>query len=225
MRQRVWFDENHKELLEKYRGKWIALHKCNVVAVAEDDLALCEEIDEKGIKKSEVYISPVLEGTIPDGASLVLPIDAIDQPYPTGSLTYESISHPREYRVEPGFINEGQFKKSPYNNYTNCRRPVLSTLVPDQQGQQKIISFLVDTGSPWSFLSARTCVNLGLLKDDPEFLFDAFGFDVLRGHFWNKTINWRLSKQHWEEINILGCDVIYIHPLHIDYKRQILSLE
>src|SRR5437016_3445711 len=93
LRQRVWFDENRKELLEKYRGKWIALHKCKVVAVAEDDIALCKEIDHKGsdhfiyeqstnftnsvgIKKSEVLISPVFEGPIPDGASLVLPIDA-----------------------------------------------------------------------------------------------------------------------------------------------------
>jgi hypothetical protein len=72
-----------------------------------------------------------------------------------------------EYEILPNFKSELRFqsaKQLPFSDYRNCDRTVLSTLVPLKDSPQaKVVSFLVDTGSPWTFLSAQSLEELGYL--------------------------------------------------------------
>lgn len=51
-----WFQENAKELLEKFRGEFIAIKNHRIVANAIDISALFKKLDEEKISSSDVLI-------------------------------------------------------------------------------------------------------------------------------------------------------------------------
>jgi len=141
----------------------------------------------------------------------------------TSSLTFESIKHPREYEIDPLFKNASRFQDQsafpPYDLYF-FKRPVLSTTTEDREGKLRIVSFLCDTGSPFSFMRSDTLNELELAIAT----MDLWGEDVAFGRLWGRKQNWRRAKYHYSDVNILGCDVIHQHKLEVEFAANLVRL-
>jgi hypothetical protein len=83
------------------------------------------------------------------------------------TLLYDSVAHPREYEIDPSFVTIGRFQKQPdlFKQFF-FKRPVLSTLMATKETKRsKVLSFILDPGSPLSFLSYRSLCELELFND------------------------------------------------------------
>jgi len=230
--QKKWYLQN-KDKFERYRGKWIGLRDNEVVAEANDDgtlLRLLEAYEKKFPNQRKALIVPVGIG---DLENEVLPIDVrlhlgehVLTTGDSGSLTFASVAHPKEYELDSLFVTCGRFQQQPplYNQYF-FQRPVLSTLMETKESKKpKVISFVVDPGSPLSFLCARSLLELELLSDSNSWHFDLYEKQCTLANLWGLPRPWRASRDHFNEINILGCNIINQCKVELDYKNKIVNV-
>jgi len=173
VQQRNWYLE-HLQNFEKYRGKWIALVDNEVIAEGQDEQELAQSVAL--YSKEHPRIRPFLALVGAEDVNIraeVLPLDvglSHSHMLTTGageSLSFSSIAHPREFEeVTTSFATIGRFKIQTLAKYMLPRfhRPVLTTAVEtNDNGIKKIISFIVDTGSPLTFLTLKSIIQLGFL--------------------------------------------------------------
>jgi len=206
------------KLKQEYFGQYVAFMDGQVVLNAPNEVELIKKLREWRKEHPDEYplLSRVGFEGIP-GMSEMLPIDI--HMLTTGdssSLTYESIAHPQEYKkVTENFKPEGRFQSLP--NWFS--RPVCS--IPVSSPSPRIVSFILDTGSPWSFVSSRTIAALGLT--DP--LADIWGWEVYTTFFLGKDRIVRKSDMYFKDINLIGVDNLSSFHLHVHKDKGLVRLE
>jgi len=241
--QKKWYLKNRDKFDKKYLGKWIGLRDNKVVAEADDDLELyrilgthftfllikTEAYERKFPNSKKALVVPVGLG---DVEKTVLPIDVKlfrEHVLTTGgteTLTYGSVAHSQEYEIDPSFVTSGRFQEQPDPyNLMFFQRPVISTLMESYETKQpKVVSFITDPGSPLSFLSERSLVHLELLGESAIWNYDIYEKRATRVTIFGASQLWRISRDHFSEINIIGCNIIHKCKLEIDYKHRIVNL-
>jgi len=100
-------------------------------------------------------------------------------------------------------------------------RPFL-TLGMATKRKEKIvypISFLVDTGSPQTYLNKKTIEDL-LLEPKPFFTHTGFSLYYKKIH-----VACAESQGHFEALNVVGTDLLWYGKLEIDFEKQHLKFE
>jgi len=229
---KVWAEQNKADLLCKYHGKYVAISRnLKVVGVGDSETSVISQLEPQG-ERDPVCIILIHDGPLfYDGYSSLLPMDPSPEETDVnsfGTLTWDSIAHPKEYQVpESGFSPLGYFKEMPIPpklRFIGSQRPIWTTTIPDIDGVPKIVSFIVDTSSPWSFLSISTCTALGVrLQAKSDWDVDWANFFLIPSVSLG-GIEPRLSVGKLEEINLLGNNFLFQKKVIIHHKENVLTI-
>eukprot|EP01124_Arcella_intermedia_P010031 TRINITY_DN1658_c0_g1_i1.p1 TRINITY_DN1658_c0_g1~~TRINITY_DN1658_c0_g1_i1.p1 ORF type:complete len:252 (+),score=6.75 TRINITY_DN1658_c0_g1_i1:41-796(+) len=215
-----WYWNNRPSLLEQYNDQWIACCENSVVVVCSEYDEFQKKIVEFSDKNPNAFLYLVHVGREKDDyiTPIIVPILAI-----TGDLDPAKIIHKREGEFSAKFQDEGRFV-SPYPKaLPNLHRPVVSTLVSSHHRTARITSFVLDTGSPFTFVTRKVVSEL-LAQ---EFALDVYGYVVYKDcSIRGKDMLLRESCAHFPNVNILGTDFIYrCSSLHLSYTNQSILLK
>lgn len=231
LEQKFWYLDHQKEF-EKLKGKWIGLSKNTLVFATDYDLLTNELEKFRGTEIRPLLILVGAEKLNSVGENIFLPAeifsikqseieqlqdnlrvvsknDALSPSMPSLrnsiSTPNASFEHSREYQEDSLFRTECRYQ-APFSD-SFFPRPVLSTLVGG-----KIVSFLISPCSPFTYLSKNSLQNLGLVNNNPHF--DFWGDLTYIGSLFGKKTLFRVSRrEYFENVNILGNDVIRQHKL------------
>jgi len=147
---------------------------------------------------------------------IIIPVLAIH-----GDLEPEKIFHQREGEHCLKFTDEYRFV-SPYpNSPQHFHRPVYTTLASNSS-KSRITSFVVDTGSPFTFLAHRVIEDLSLI----EVGIDVYGYAVYKCTIQGREVKVRESYAHWKDVNLLGNDFMYkCASLKLSYPNKSIHFE
>jgi len=188
------------DLKQKHRHQFALISNKKLVSVFPDHYSAIIKKDE--LNDDYAFITQIgAEDKKPD----ILPIE----PSELGKSTNHSVMFNQEdlpphlYGIE---INENDFIPLAYYIGPN-RRPYVVLPLKMIKSSTKVLptTFLVDTGSPRSYLEEKTIAALDL--DSEDTVFEAW----LNG----KSCEFYKSSNHFSNINLLGTDIIYNHDLHV----------
>jgi len=224
--EKRWYREHIEEIHREFMHKYVAVAYGKIVVACDDlneFLNQCEQWQKEN--PNTPYYSTEVGRENVRGYSEVLPIDSLffSPDMQSSSLSYASIFHPREFEIDPQFKTEGRFQDGA-GTKRHLFRPIISTLVSHASlpsAPQKIISFLVDTGSPFSFICDSAAINLGL----PPPQMSPQEFNVRKANLFGETHWLAVSSHHWSAINILGADIMWDKHLIVDFKEKLLTLD
>jgi len=139
---------------------------------------------------------------------------------PEDSLSFESIAHAREFEEDPDFRTECRYQtqQPPFDKFF-FRRPLVSTLVQARCRALKIISFIIATGSPFTYLSKRSIQNLGWNEKQPHF--DFWEGQAYLGSVFGSNALFRVSRSDYKNVNILGNDILRNHVVSLRRNKII----
>lgn len=223
MEQKYWYLD-HRNEFKKLAGKWIGL--CNNTLVFATDYDLLSNELEK-FRGTEIRPLLILVGSEDQNpsANVFISENSIINPQEqeerdeqeefeeveSRRMAIQSLIHSREFQEDPLFKTECRLQSAEYCS-NSFQRPVLSTLVSG-----RICSFLISPSSPFTFLSKRTLENIGLHNKQPYF--DFWGGITYVGQMFGQQVLFRVSRENFEDLNILGYDIIKQHGLVFDKNK------
>jgi len=201
-------------VLEKYKGKWIAVEEGRVTCAHEDYNTFLDELNKTAIKSPYLCLCGKEDYAFP-----VVPVNYYDA-YLDNFIPGD-VQHPDENKALPDFTPYGFFKQSRTRSVDADHlpppyRPFLTLPIKKQRSGKVVhpVTFLADTGAPQTYICSLTAEALGLSL---QHMLRFSGYWIYLG---NTAFPAQQSSGIFEGINLLGTDVLYRGVLTVDFERR-----
>lgn len=210
LRNQAWYLENRPRLLETHKGKFLVIDNEQIISAENTYAALLEFLDTPDNRPRLASFFLTFCGFEDYRPSV---IQERQQPLLEDYMLKGPPKHEHEYRKLEAFNPVGWFPPSE----TGFPLPYITLPVKTDCDENFVypVSFLVDTGTSTTVLSAKTISALEIAKDDPKHLGPVIFID---------EVPIPVTNSAGSEINVLGNDYIYKRLLQMAKFRDSLLI-
>jgi len=213
LENKTWYFKNRANVLEKYKGKWIAVEDGRVTCAQEDYNTFLDELNKTEIKSPYLCLCGKEDYAFP-----VVPVNYYDA-YLDNFLPGD-VQHPDENKALPDFTPYGFFKQSRTRSVDadHLPPPYRPFLTLPIKNNEVVKSYILSHFLLTQVLHKHTYVLLQ--QKHLDYLCSTccvlvvIGFILATPHFLHNSLVGYLG------INLLGTDVLYRGVLTVDFERR-----